>query len=244
MSSNLPSFNSNVVRPVECFKQAYQLIKDQYWLFVGLAAATIIGGSLVPFGIIMGPLMCGLYMCFLKRMDNEKVSFELLMKGFDFFKPSLIASLILTIPLLIIALPLNSIFIGSMVNQLTEILRQNNGHLPADKIVPMILGLSSGIGLYAGILGILSLTVGILFSFTYPLIVDKNLGAVDALKVSAQAAIANIFGMIGLMALNMLVGLLGVSCCYVGAFLVMPINLAAFAVAYRHIFSKKLEYPM
>ena len=67
--------------------------KTQYWLFVGMTFVAFFIGSAVPFGILMGPMMCGIYLtCFAQRR-REPVEFGLLFKGFDFFGPSVIATL-------------------------------------------------------------------------------------------------------------------------------------------------------
>ena len=55
-------FNRNAVRPMECLREGFDLVKDRYWLFVGICFVAILVGSAVPLGILMGPMMCGLYM--------------------------------------------------------------------------------------------------------------------------------------------------------------------------------------
>ena len=78
--------------------------------------------------------------------------------------------------------------------------------------------------------------VSIFFMFAFPLIADRNLSGVDAVKLSIKAARANLGGVCGLVLLCMGLAMLGVLCCYVGAFLVAPVSLAAYAVAYRRVF--------
>ena len=69
MSQSIDSieFQRGVVKPIECIKEGYNLIKDQYWLFVGIAAIGMLIGSAVPLGILMGPMMVGIYMAIFKR---------------------------------------------------------------------------------------------------------------------------------------------------------------------------------
>ncbi|HUS09425.1 MAG TPA: hypothetical protein VMZ30_03080, partial [Pyrinomonadaceae bacterium] len=55
-------FNRNAVQPIECIKSGWDLIKSQYWLFVGMTVVGVIIGSVVPLGILMGPMMCGIYL--------------------------------------------------------------------------------------------------------------------------------------------------------------------------------------
>jgi uncharacterized membrane protein len=83
---------------------------------------------------------------------------------------------------------------------------------------------------------IVSVLVHTFFFFTFPLIADRNLSGVDAVRLSFKAARANPGGILGLTLLSAGLGILGVCACYVGALLVMPISFSANAVAYRRVF--------
>jgi hypothetical protein len=98
-NQHLPEFNRRAVRPVECLKLGWSQIKDQYWLMVGVLLAAIMIGSLVPLGILMGPMMCGMFLALFQRLRGETVEFGALFKGFDYFRESLIATLLHLIPL-------------------------------------------------------------------------------------------------------------------------------------------------
>ena len=69
MSQSIDSieFRTGVIQPVECIRDGYDLIRDQYWLFVGMAAIGVLIGNAVPFGILMGPMMVGLYMALFRK---------------------------------------------------------------------------------------------------------------------------------------------------------------------------------
>ena len=86
------------------------LVKDQYWLFVGMCLVAMLIGSVVPFGILLGPMMCGLYLTFFTKRRGQKVEFELLFKGFDYFGQSLIATLIHVVPIVVIVVPAYILF--------------------------------------------------------------------------------------------------------------------------------------
>ena len=83
---------------------------------------------------------------------------------------------------------------------------------------------------------IVSMVIHSLFLFAYPLIVDRNLSGLDAIKLSYRAALKNLSGIVGLILLLGALGILGVLACYVGVFFMMPISFAAYAVAYRRVF--------
>jgi uncharacterized membrane protein len=62
------------------------------------------------------------------------------------------------------------------------------------------------------------------------------LQGIDAVKLSAKAAFANFWRLLGLSLISGLMGFVGLLFCYVGAFFVMPISYAALAVAYEQVF--------
>ena len=226
MSANPPAFNRGAIRPIECYKAAWETIKSDYWLFLGITFVGMLIGGAIPV-VIMGPMMCGVHMCVLKKMRGEPVAFDQLFKGFDYFVPSLIATLIQTVPLLVILVP--TYVVGVVLFVLTA--QPGRG------------GESPNLGLFflfyfAAIAAVvvLGMLVTSLFQFSYQLIVEHKLSGLEACKTSARAAMANYGGVLGLMLLNLLTGVLGVLACYVGAIAVLPISFAAFDVAYRQVF--------
>ena len=65
-------FRTGVIRPVECYKEAWELIKNQYWL---LLAVTIIGIMIggASMYIVLGAMMCGMFYCYFQAIDGKKV---------------------------------------------------------------------------------------------------------------------------------------------------------------------------
>ena len=51
------------INPIDLYKRSLALMGDQYWLFVAMTFLAILIGSVVPFGILMGPMFVGLYLC-------------------------------------------------------------------------------------------------------------------------------------------------------------------------------------
>jgi hypothetical protein len=227
MSANLPEFNRGVVRPMECLRGGWDLIKDQYWLFLGMAFVAIFIGTAVPLGILLGPMLCGLYMALFQQQRGQRPTFDQLFKGFDFFGDSLIATLIQMVPMLLIILPGYVIMVAVMMITIGP---QKRGEPP--NLVPFF----ATFALFFLVIMITSMVIGAFFAFTYPLIVDRRLSGVNAVKVSIKAALGNLGGVFGLMLLNMVLGVVGVLLCYVGAFLVMPVSFAAWSIAYRQVF--------
>lgn len=228
MSTSQIEFRRNAVRPIECISGAWALIKDQYWMFVGLAAVAMLIGSAVPMGILLGPMMCGLDMTFFKRMRNEPFEFGLLFKGFDYFGPSLVVTLLHVIPIVAIVVPAYLVFYVGFILTITM---QGNEPNPAAMLT--VMGMFAIFWLVM-IIVIVFISIG--FTFTYPLIVDRKLNAMDAIKWSFKAAMGNFWGILGMTLLTGLMAFVGVLLCYVGVFLVFPIQYCAIAVAYEKVF--------
>jgi hypothetical protein len=234
VSANVTTFNRGAVRPVECLKAAWELIKGQYWLFLGITAVGILVGSLGPMAILLGPMMCGIFLCLLARMRSEPFGFDLLFKGFDYFVQSLIATLIQIIPVMLVLVPFYLVFFFTFMNTMNRPRRRGAPPDPSE-FYPVII-LTVVLVVVAIVIGTL---VGALFIFTYPLIVDRRLPGLDAVKLSFKAATANFGGVLGLVLLNMLMGFVGLLLCYVGAILVLPLHYASWAVAYRQVFDRQ-----
>ena len=57
------------------------MVRPQYWLMVAVVLVGILIGSFAPMGILLGPMMCGIYLCLLGLMRGERIEFGLLFKG-------------------------------------------------------------------------------------------------------------------------------------------------------------------
>lgn len=232
MSANPYEFNRGTLSPMECLRGGWNLIKDQYWLFLGISAVGLLIGSAVPLGILLGPMMCGIYLALFRRQRGEPVTFDILFKGFDYFVDSIVATLIQVVPMMIILLP---VYFISFFVFLANFKPARRGDPP--DLLPFLAFFAV---IFIAVM-IVSLIIHAFFIFTYPLIVDRRLSGVDAVKTSLRAASANLGGIIGLVLLTTLLGFAGLLLCYVGAFLMLPITFAANSVAYRQVFSAQAE---
>lgn len=70
--SDTTEFRSGVVKPVECLKAGLELVRNQYWLFVGITAVGMIIAGAVPLGILMGPMMCVIYLALFKQRRGQR----------------------------------------------------------------------------------------------------------------------------------------------------------------------------
>ncbi len=230
MTPSHVDIRTGAVRPIICYQSGWAIIKDQYWLILGVSLVGMLIGSAVPFAVLLGPMMCGIYKCLFAKSRGEKASFEMLFKGFDHFAQSLIACLIMVVPVLLITIPLTLLLSVRML-----VLMKDAANQPMDpaqflsRFVPFFI-------LTIGLVMVISSVLGVLFMFALPLIVDRGLSGIEAVKTSAKAALGNLGGLVGLVLLNLVLGLLGAMCCYVGGFLVMPFSFAAILIAYQQVF--------
>ena len=229
MTNQFPiEFKRSAVEPVACLKAGWNLIRDQYWLFVGMALVGILIGSIVPFAILLGPMMCGIYLSLFQRQRGETVEFGTLFKGFDYFGESVVATLFHYIPIIIVVVPFYLVFYIGMFLMMSD---QRHKAEPASAIGFFVL-----FGVFALIIAAFVICISVLFTFTYPLIVDRRLSGMEAVKLSVKGGLANFWRILGLLLLNGVVGLAGALLCYVGLFLVLPVTFAALAIAYEQVF--------
>lgn len=227
MTPEIP-FRRNAVEPVECIKGGWELIKNHYWLFFGMTLIGILIGSAVPAGILLGPMMCGLYLSFFKVRRGEPIEFGTLFKGFDYFGPSVIATLLHVVPVMVIIIPAYFIFYISIFVSMAA---QGDEPNPA-----ALFGVLALFGLFWLFVMVIVIIISIGFTFAYPLIVDRKLQGFDAVKLSFRAAMANFWRLLGMMLLTSLLTIVGVLACYVGVFFVFPIVYATIAKAYEQVF--------
>ncbi|MDX6443328.1 MAG: hypothetical protein QOH71_402 [Blastocatellia bacterium] len=224
-------FRTGVIKPGECIKEGWALIKDQYWLFLGIVFVGVFVGSAVPI-VLIGPMMVGIYLCLFRKMRGEPVEFGTLFKGFDYFAQSLIAALIQMIPMVVVMVPLYIIMFAFMLVSMPR----GGAQMNPDDASSFVLRFIGFYIVFVVVIVTVAVIVTLFFLFSFPLVADRNLSGVDAVKLSIKAARANLGGILGLVLINVGLGILGVLCCYVGALFVGPVSLASYAVAYRRVF--------
>jgi hypothetical protein len=228
---NQIEFKRNAVDPVECIKGGWNLIRSQYWLFVGITVVGIIIGSVVPLGILMGPMMCGIYLAIFQTRRGQPIEFGLLFKGFDYFGDAVIATLLHMIPIFLIIVPSYILFYVGMFATIAASSAGNGESNPA-----ALLGFMGVFLIFLLVIMVVLIMLSVIFTFAYPLIVDRRMSGLEAVKLSIRAAFANFWRLLGMLLLTGLLTFVGALFCYVGAFLVMPISFAAIALAYEQVF--------
>jgi len=207
MNTDRFAFNRRAVKPMVCLSEGWQLIKDDYWLFLGITFVGALLGGMAPLGILQGPAMCGIYLCLLTRLLNLPVSFNTLFKGFDYFLQSFIATLIMIAVAMVFMVPLMIVYFIAFFSLIAAQAPQARNAPPNEEF------LWSFVSLYAVFIPttmVISMAIHALFLFTYPLTVDRELTGVEAVKLSMRAAFGNFFGVAGLILLTVVLSLLGV----------------------------------
>ncbi len=230
MDDELYQFNAGAVQAGACVNVAWQTYTQNFGILFGTTLVGMIISGAVPL-ILIGPIMCGMFIVFDKALHEERPEFNDLFRGFDFFGPSLIASLIMFGLLLAIMIPA-MVLIVVVIGGSAAAFGEEGG------MVGMLLGML----LYVVLL-IASAALWIGFAFVFQLIVDRDLEPMEAVKLSFRAAFANLGGLIGIYFLCVLISLLGMLLCFVGVYLVMPIFFGAYHVAYRQVFGEPIPLP-
>ena len=244
MSQNI-QFNSGAIRAGDCISSGWELIKQQYWLFFGVAFLTFVITGCIPILnlFLIGPVLGGVFIIHFVRMRQQPIDFGMMFKGFEKFVPLMVIGLIQAIPGIITQGVRFTLDMGEIMRNIMKARGMNipNANLLAESSHDMTdLGISVALLSFLLIFGIVMLIFGIVwhitFAFAIPLIADKDIAVMDAIKLSARAGWSNIGGLILLAILNFFVMLLGVLACGIGIFFALPILYASNAVAYRQVF--------
>ncbi|MDQ3798509.1 MAG: hypothetical protein M3384_03580 [Acidobacteriota bacterium] len=224
-------FRTGVIRPVECFREGYELIKDQYWLFFAIVLVGMLIAGIIPFGLALGAMFCGVYYCMFQKMNGRRVEFEGLFKGFNYFVPGLVATLILIIPAVI-----SAIFVYASMFAMIFASMDSRGNIDERAL----WGIIGTIFVEAIAIWLVLGSLHVFLMFAYPLIVERNMSGWEAFKLSARAGWANLSGVTGLILIEFVMGVaayvLTIFLFGLGVYLVLPVMFAGVLVAYRKVF--------
>lgn len=229
-------YRPGAVKPMVCLSEGWRLIKEEYWLFLGITLAGLFIGSLAAL-FLMGPLTCGIHYCLLRKENHQRLEFGMLFRGFDYFLPSLVVTLIMAAPIFVFAIVAYLLFVAGIIGTFAAF-APGQGQ-PLDPVALVIMAVLFALYFFA--LTIVPEMIKTLFFFCYPLIVDRGLSGMDAVKLSFRAVLGNFWGLVGLMLLMELLALVGVLACYVGVIFVLPLTFAMTSVAYQQVFGREIS---
>ena len=217
-------FQTGTIKPVEIYKEAWAIMKERYWLVFGIVIVGMLIGGAVPI-ILIGPMMCGMFLCLFDLIDGRELKFEKLFKGFDYIWKSLLVSVLIFVPIFIV---LFSIYIPMIAMAIA------GPKMSESELIPFLIGTV----IFEIVIVVVMVCFHTLIMFAYPLIVERGLTGVQAMMVSAKAVWNNLAGMAGLFGVGFVVAIVGYLMLCVGLYLVLPLIMMAQAVAFRKIFPK------
>jgi len=226
------------INPSACLSEGWALIKPHYGIFLGMTIVLMLIAftlGFIPYvgqvinAIISGPLLCGIYYALIVKMRGEEVRFSMMFEGFSRFLSALFVTLVSSAPWLLLGA---AAFFFVALNP-----AMSAGDNPAAGF-PEIFFQQFNIAIILSTIAafLVSVVLQILLFFSLPLIADRNLGFIDAVKLSVEGTIGNIGGIIVLFILQFLVLLLGILAFCIGFLFALPIIYAANIVAYRSVF--------
>lgn len=214
------------LRAFELLDRGKDLILPEYPLFLAITFVGYLIARFVPFGILTGPFMCGIFLAYKARSRGEKVEFRQLADGFQHFVESLIASLILIAVTVALMLPLSGFLAAAIV--ILENVR-------IDRDAREITQILAAVG-FAGMALAVVVLVASASLFVYPLIADRKLSGIEALRQSATAFFEHPGDVLRVVLLNGLLYVLSAICCCLGMYLLLPFLFASVWLAYRELF--------
>ncbi len=243
-------FQRSAIDAGGCISNGWELVKPNYWIFFGMTALFVVGSivvSCIPlvggilFQVVLAPpLTVGIFYTLFRGMGGQPIDFGMMFKGFNKFGVAVVVGLIQAIPAIIwtvfsFALNLSSTLIQIIQQQTGRGYRTN--FAPSNDAAPLIAG---GMIIVIVILGLIfllfSIAWGITFFFALPIITENDIGAIDAIKLSARAGWSNVGGIIVLAILEGLIAFAGFLALCIGVLFVLPVIYAATAFAYRQVF--------
>jgi len=228
-----PVYQRVHVAPIRLLQQSLSLMGGEYWLFLALTLVGMLIGSVVPL-VLYGPMMCGVYLCYLQRMRGKRADFETLFKGFDYFVESLIATILVWLATMVLLVPFVVLMVIVMVG----------AAVAGEEVGPIVLLVVFAV--LVPVFVLITMIVSSLFLFVYPLIVDKQYTAMPAIAASCRAVWANLGGMLLLMIVYGVIAVIAVLPCGIGSIFFTPMLFGALTVLYRQIFPEHppLAYPI
>lgn len=237
-------FNRGAINGGDCIGRAWNIVMQNLGLYIGITVVSIIllvVISCIPLVnvLLFAPVMGGLYFLALRDINGEPVDFGMMFKGFEKFVPLMLIGLIQGIPSIIFQIFRLTFDIASLLGR-----RGTSGTGSGDFFqasqpdLNILAGISAIVIIVAIGFTIFSIIWNLAFFFAVPLVVEHNLGAIDAIKMSASAALNNIGGLILLMILEFFVALLGMLAFCLGLLVAIPVIWVANAYAYRLVFPR------
>ncbi|AWI08929.1 hypothetical protein [Ereboglobus luteus] len=207
---------------IGCISRGWAFYKSDFGPILGVTLLTLVLMSAIPFGAVIatGLGMAGIYYYYLGKMRGQQRQLSDVFVGLSR----------MTTPLIVGNLAIFGIVFACMLPIYAFVVVGAIMQSPAGLIVAAAGGL-------AGMAVILYISV--VFTFVFPLIIDKNLDWKDAVKVSRRVIGAQFWRFLLLMILVGLISCLGLLLFFIGVYLLVPLAIASYAQAYEDLCNPK-----
>ena len=207
----------------EPFFESITFLQPQYWFFWLLCFVGAMLAGMIPI-VLIGPMYCGLGLCFLAKKRGEPVSFDLLFKGFDHFVPTLVPVLIY----MAMSLAIIPVMVVGVVVFMAAV--------SSGSVVASVISIVLFAAFYIVFIALMMvLSYGIFFSSF--LVAEYQLDGMEAFKLSFEGLQKNFFGMLGVAVGGAILSFAGALACYIPLILMIPMFLAGPFICYQKIFS-------
>ena len=229
---------SGVIDASGCISNGWNLIKPNYWMYFGMGLLTWLMIACIPClnVLLMGPVTAGFYYVLLRDMRGEPVDFGMMFKGFEKFVPTLVVGVLHSVPGIISQGVQFSFNVSDAILKTTGAGRGGDFYQSNDAGIALAGGLIVLYLVLAVVFILFSIAWAITFAFALPLVMEHDMGPIDAIKLSAKAGWSNVGGLVWLIILQGLIGLAGIIAICIGFFFVFPLFYASYAFAYRQVF--------
>ncbi len=253
---------------MSCFSRGWALYKENFGTMfvtfllyivlvfaVGLivqGAMTLVGVNHLPLAkqlyfrpiylifssLIAGPALGGVFHVFLALMRGEPATAGELFSGFNSFQDLFLGKLIVGVVTAACTFPY-TMAVTNKLAPMIERMQQNPQSVNPQEILPQFMSAYST-GLPLLLIGIIPATYfAVSFYFTFPLIVDKQMGLWTAIRTGWRMVHKHWFHVLGVLILAGLVNIPGLFVCCIGALFTAPLGLAAVCYAYEDIFGRQ-----
>ncbi len=221
-------FTIGQIHAIDCVKEAWSLIKTDYWLLFAISfLGALIGG--VSMYVLIGAMICGIFSVYLKVIDGGRANIDDLWSGFKYFWPSLGVTIAFVVPMVVWMIIMFATIYLPIITAAVMGNKTDGSMLLGTFALGFVVDL---------IVAFVMICIHSLLIFAFPLIVDRGLSSWDAIKLSARAVMKNLGGIGSLVAVNFGLAVAGEMAMCVGIYLVIPIITAANLVAYRKVFPR------
>jgi hypothetical protein len=253
---------------MSCFSRGWALYKDNFgtmfvtfllYMVLIFAVGLIVQGALTLVGVnhlpltkqlyfrpiylifsslVAGPALGGVFYVFLTLLRGQPATAGELFTGFNSFQDLFLGKLIVGIVATACTFPY-TMTVSAKLAPVVERMQQHPQSVnPHDIFAPFISAYSAGLPLL--LIGIIPATYfTVSFYFTFPLIIDKQMGLWTAICTSFKMVHKHWFHILALLILAGLVNISGICICLIGALFTAPLGLAAVCYAYEDIFGRQ-----